>query len=173
MRTFIVAAAILGLFAPCQAQESSPSSGVRDRIAVGGLVTPALEGSGPWFMPGLRVSVPLGSRHGLDVDLGRVFGGTNKYGSIRRYHSAQVRFDRETTATSVVRSYWLAGIQHLPEREPDGRRKHHAAMTIGRGWRQWFSNGMRVTGEAAFSGGDGLMVYVAIGVLWAPKTATE
>jgi len=171
MRILAVAAIVIGSCAPAYAQADSPAPSAAapsEGIAFGALLTPALEGGGPWFMSGLRLSLPLGARHVLDVDAGRIDGGESSYGSFRRFASAQVRFYRGPRESESPRRYWIGGLQYLPETESDGRRKHHNALVIGHGWSQAFRNGARVLGEVGFSVGDGFLIYVTTAVQWAP-----
>lgn len=172
MRRVLVLVAALAGAAPAfaQTETSAPQdAALREGLAVGGLIAPALEGGGPWLMPAIRLSVPLGSRHGFDVETGRVFGGSDpRWGSIRRYSSVQLRFQRQRPEGSEVARYWLAGLQHLPETEADGRRKNHTALVIGHGWSQAYRSGARLLSEIGFAGGDGFMFFVNAGVQWGP-----
>ena len=166
MRIIAVTAIVLGWCASVDAQPQAEASAPRERPAFGGLATPALEGSGPWFLTGVRRSLPIGARHVLDVDGGRIFGGASAYGSFRRFAAAQLRFYRGVQE-SGTRRYWIGGLQYLPEIESDGNRKRHSALVIGHGWSQAFG-GARVLQEIGFSGGDGFLFYVTTGVQWAP-----
>lgn len=172
MRTLILLIAAIASSAPTYGQGNTPPDAKppRDGIAFGGLVTPALEGGGPWIMPAVRLSLPLGSRFGFDVETGRVFGGVNpKYGSIRRYSLAQLRVLRAPRETDDIRRYWLAGLQHLPITYPDRPRKDHIGLAAGHGWSQSFRNGVRLTSELGFAGGEGFLFYVNACVQWEPR----
>ena len=119
-------------------------------------------------MSGLRLSLPLGVKHVLDIDGGRIDGGASPYGSFHRFASAQVRFYRGPREAGRARRYWIGGLQYLPEIESDGRRKPHNALVIGHGWSEAYRNGARVLSEVGFSGGDGYLFYVTAAVQWAP-----
>lgn len=153
--------------AAMQADESSPRPAQRDGFAFGVLATPALEGGGPWFMPAIRLSAPLGAKRALDIDSGAIFGATNEYAEIRSFLAAQLRFARPRTGTTA--RYWLAGLRYIPLTKPnqdnDGyHRTEDVALLIGHGWKETFANGTRVLSEVAFAGGGGFMVYLTIGV---------
>src|SRR5688572_29387810 len=93
-----------------RAQSVAPSDRpARDVPAIGVSATPALEGGGPWFMPGLRVSIPCGPTHGFDLEAGRIFGGTNQFAIIRPFFAGQLRFTRNPSQGHVPAKYWLAG----------------------------------------------------------------
>ena len=152
-----------------QAEETSPSAPQRDGFAFGLLATPALEGGGPWFMPAIRVSAPLGARHALDFDGGAIFLATNQVAEIRSFLAAQLRFARPRTETSTTARYWLAGLRYVPITKPVGdtgryRRTEDLSLLFGHGWKEAYANGARILGEVGFAGGSGFMAYVTIGV---------
>ena len=151
-----------------QADEPVPRPPHRDGFAFGLLATPALEGGGPWFMPAIRVSAPLGARHAVDFDSGAIFLATNEFAGIKSFLATQVRFARAQAGTSTTARYWLAGLRYVPITKPTGdggyRRTEDLAILIGHGWKETFANGARVLGEIGFAGGSGFMAYVTIGV---------
>lgn len=157
---------------PALAQDVPPvptRGPLRDGVAFGGVFAPALEGSGPWLMPSIRLSVPLGARHGIDVDSGAIVGGVNKYSEIRSFLAFQIRFLKEPLDAQGRTRYWLIGPMYMPDVQVDRERrvvsrKGHTALTIGHGWAQRFRSGARVTGEIGFSGGDGFLVFAGLGV---------
>jgi hypothetical protein len=145
---------------------------LQEGLAVGLLATPAREGGGPWFLPAVRVSAPLGAKRGVDFDAGRIFGGSNKYADIRRFYAGQFRFRRADQEDAMGR-YWLVGLMFMSITKLDGQggvrdKKPYAALSIGHGWNQAFPNGTRAVSELGFSGGEGFMVYATIGVQWGP-----
>jgi hypothetical protein len=155
--------------AASQAEESPARPPQRQGFALGLLATPALEGGGPWFMPGLRVSAPLGTRHSLDVDCGAILLATNEFAEIKSFLAAQLRFARPRTTTTTTARYWLAGLRYIPMRKQVGdtggyRSTQDVALLIGHGWKETFANGTRVLSEIGFAGGGGMMVYLTIGV---------
>jgi hypothetical protein len=154
--------------AAMQAEEPPPRPPQRDGFAFGILATPALEGGGPWFMPAIRVSAPLGARHALDFDSGAIFLATNEFAGIKSFLAAQLRFARAPAGTSTTARYWLAGLRYVPitKLTADGghRRTEDLALMIGHGWKETFANGTRVLSEIGFAGGSGVMAYVTIGV---------
>src|SRR4051794_10330166 len=89
------------------AQPPAPASS--EGVAIGAVITPALEGGGPWFMPAVRVSAPLGSKVGVDVSAGRISGGTNRFAEIRSFYAAQTRILRAARTSDVERRYWFVG----------------------------------------------------------------
>lgn len=150
-----------------------PGAFPRGELAIGAVVTPALEGGGPWFMPAVRLSAPLGSKLAIDLDAGRIFGGINKYAEFQRFYGAQIRFVRSELRSDASRGYWLVGPLYLPFTKLDGkgnfvRRKSTTFLTVGRGWDQLFQNGSRFTGEIGLSEGDGFIFYARAGVQWRP-----
>lgn len=146
---------------------------MRDGIAGGLLATPALEGGGPWFMPAVRVSAPLGSTHGVDLELGRIFGGSGKYAEIKRFAGGQLRFAREPGSPGSSVRYWLAGLRYTDRKKRDAqgtflRRDPDISVLVGHGWKQRLRSGACVLSELGFAGGEGMMVYATIGVQWGP-----
>ena len=168
--------ATVALAGPANAQDVTPQSHSafpRGELAIGAVITPALEGAGPWFMPAIRLSAPLGSTLAIDLDAGRIYGGINKYAEIERFYAAQIRFVREPLRSDTTRGYWLVGPLYLPITKLDGkgnfvRRKASTFLTVGRGWDQLFQNGSRFTGELGFSGGEGFIFYARAGLQWRP-----
>ena len=143
----------------------------RESFAVGLLATPALEGGGPWFMPTVRISAPLGAKHSVDLDAGRIFGGSNDYAEMRTFVAGQIRFPRKSREGRADARYWLVGLKYLRMKKLDGQgaflsHNPDTALTVGHGWKQTFRNGLRAVNELGFSGGRGFMVYASIGVQW-------
>jgi hypothetical protein len=174
MRTLVFSIIFLATGVTASAQNDIPPTAVpavRERISLGALATPALEGAGPWFMPAVRLSLPLGSRHGVDLDGGRIYGGSNKYADIRTFYAAQIRFLRGARLADGSARYWLAGLKYLAITKLDGagsvvKKKADVPATFGHGWSQVFRNGARVANEIGFSGGNGFMFYASVGVQW-------
>jgi hypothetical protein len=166
---------IVALALPCSAigmaSDDPPAGGAaREGVAVGVVTTAALEGGGFWFMPAVRASVPLGPKHGLDIEAGRILGASHQYATIRSFFAGQLRFRREPAEDHVDR-YWLVGLRHLRMTKLDGhggvlRYDPDKAPSVGHGWRHTFGNGARALTEVGFSGGDGFMGYVSFGVQW-------
>ena len=79
------------------AAEPGPSS--PERISVGLATNLAVEGSGPWFAPGIRVGVPVTRRLSLDLESSAVFGGKLEapYGSITSFLALNARRLRDGT----------------------------------------------------------------------------
>lgn len=175
MRTLACLLAGLAMAAGAYGQDApSESAGPpSEGITIGGIAVPAWEGGGPWFMPGVRLSAPLGARVGVDFDAGRVYGASSKYADIRRFYAGQLRFIRRTTSADNVSRYWLGGLTYFKTTKLDGQggvvnHQPHTALSIGHGWSQAWANGTRVVNEIGFSGGDGFMVYATVGVQWGP-----
>ncbi len=174
MRVFMCVVIVLAAGANAlHAQTGAAAAPVppREGIAFGAVASPALEGGGPWFMPALRLSVPAGPRCGVDVDIGRIYGGSNKYARIRRYEAVQLRFGRKTSEEDGVARYWLVGLQRLHVTKFDGkgtvtRQRYDVPLVIGRGWRQPYRSGARLSTEVAGGGGTGFIVLISVGVQW-------
>lgn len=175
MRILACFLAVLIMTASAHAQDEPSDSPVipRERISLGAVAIPALEGGGPWFMPAVRLSAPLGVRVGVDIDAGRVFGASSKYADIRSFYAGQIRYIRTSRTADDVARYWLAGLTYLNSTKLDGRggvlnHKPHMALSIGHGWSHLSENGTRAVNEIGFSGGDGFMVYASLGMQWGP-----
>ncbi len=124
-------------------------------------------------MPAVRVSAPLGTRLGLDIDAGRVFGASSKYADIRSFYAAQMRYSRTSRPPDDDGRYWLAGLTCLNSTKLDGQggvvnHTPHMALSVGHGWSHVSGSGIRAFNEIGFSGGDGFMVYASLGVQWGP-----
>lgn len=167
---------VLALFdSSSAAARSGPSSETRgrERLAIGVLATPALEGGGPWFLPAIRISAPIGAKHDVDLEAGRIFGGSSSYAEIRTFLAGQVRIARQSRGAGATARYWLAGFRYLGMRKLDGqgafvRSDPDTALTIGHGWKQTLQNGLRAVNEVGFSAGRGFMAYATVGVQWGP-----
>jgi hypothetical protein len=175
MRTLACLLASLAMAAGAYGQGApSESAGPPSAwIAIGGIAVPAWEGGGPWFMPGVRLSAPLGARVGVDLDAGGVYGASSKYADIRRFYAGQLRVTRRSRSVDNVPRYWLGGLKYFKTTKLDGHgsvvnHQPHTALSIGHGWSQVWANGTRVVNEIGFSGGDGFMVYTTVGVQWGP-----
>jgi len=130
------------------------------------VLSPALEGGGPWLMTGLRISTPLGSRAGLDVESGAIFGGKTVFSSITSFNALQLRLMRTRRADDGRARAWLVGLFHVPVHpsRSAARRRDEVMLTIGRAWDQVYRNGARLSGEVGFRGGVGYMVYATVSV---------
>jgi hypothetical protein len=167
----MVVLVLLAIPSAATAQASADSQERADGIAIGVVLTPALEGSGPWLMPGVRVSIPLGSRTGLDVEGGRIFGGVNAYGAIRTFGAVQVRRQRGEPRAQAAERYWKFGLHYFPEDDftPEGGpagRVHHTAALLGLGWSHLVTSASRLDAEIGFSGGDGIMCFATVALKW-------
>jgi hypothetical protein len=169
---------LLALAASAHSAVAVPNEPRTDTIApenfgAGVLATPALEGGGPWFLSAVRLSAPLGSTHGLDIEAGRIFGGSTKYAEIDRFAAAQFRFVRNVAPGAPTVRYWLAGLRYTNRKKPDAqgsflRRDPDVSLLIGHGWKQTLGGGACVLTELGFAGGGGIMAYLTIGVQWGP-----
>ena len=136
----------------------------RERVTVALATNGALEGSGPWFAPGVRVGVPVGGRAGIDFESTAVFGGKlpSPHGSITSFHALNIRRLRAPRARDGTSRYWVYGLRYTPLTWPPARtddRYNDLAVTFGHGWDQVFSNGGRFGGEIGFSGGRGFLFF--------------
>lgn len=107
MRGVFTASLLVLLHAPALvAQTAPPSTAAAEHFGIGGygaLGTSALSA--------LRVSVPLGERAGLDVDIGRVHSGDRP----NRAFGAQVRWLWRGRAEQGGSGYWVVGVLRLNE----------------------------------------------------------
>ena len=53
-------------------------------------------------MPAIRLSAPLGAKHAIDLDAGRIDG--DKSGEIERFYGAQIRFLRSELRSEAARA---------------------------------------------------------------------
>ena len=148
------------------AQTSGASSETRDtpheRVAFGLVANVALEGSGPWLAPGLRVTMPFGARAALDVESSAVFGGGTPYGSITSFLAANIRLHRGSRKDDGSGRSWIVGLRHYPISRQGHAHSSDLALTLGHGWDQVFASGRRVAGEVGFSGGSGFLFFATI-----------
>jgi hypothetical protein len=161
-----------------QTPTSSASSGApRDRLAVGVALTPVPIGALE-FYPTARLTVPLGSRIGLDVDVGRTFPATRAYYASQAFVGAGVRFMRSHRAAGGSSRYWSLGPACLLGKSLDGHGQvtdQHSvisAFKLGYGADQIFGNGIRAAAEIGVIGGGGRAptgVYATLVVQWQPR----
>lgn len=171
MRIVLGVAAWLAVAAAAHAQPTDlPTAPLpREGFAFGISLSPALEGSGPWFLPGYRLTAPLGAKAALDLDAGIILGGSGMYTGIHGFYASKVRFARKPRRPAGSTSYWLTGLTFLQGTKidsagnPIGNRTYNA-LTIGHGWNEVFRNGGRITGEVGFSGGEGYMLHATLAV---------
>lgn len=160
----LVAVATLVWTAPSQAQtaERLPP---REHITAGVVGAAVLE---PWFVPAVRVSLPLGQRYSLDLEGGRVHG-SNKYSRPGAAFGGQLRFMRERKPDGFGR-YWLLGAMHVRhESLRDGvvnDRDPLKVLRAGYGWDQVFRNGLRVSFEIGGQGGNLPLPFASLAVQW-------
>jgi hypothetical protein len=157
----LVALAASATRAAAQSETTSPAS-PRERASVALAASVALEGSGPWLVPGVRVAVPLGGRVAVDVEAARVFGGRSEYGSITSLVAVNVRFLRRAREADGAGRYWLAGARYYPITGSHASFSSDVAATFGHGWDQVFASGRRLGAEVGFSGGRGYLVFLTI-----------
>jgi len=156
-----------------QTQASAPP---REHLTIGGTIGPGL-GNQLWLMSSIRVSAPLGSRIGLDLDAGRVFGSNeNEAGSHTEYGALfgiQVRFLRGARKPSGSRQYWVLGPIFIRDisAPPDGPRDHLKNFRLGYGWDDLSPNGGRIALEVGLAGGEGPVPYAIVIVQWGRATS--
>ena len=163
----VVVFVALGLPGAARAQAAAePVQPVRERISVGLATNAALEGSGPWFAPGIRLGVPLTSRVSVDIESSAVFGGRLEppYGSITSFLAVNARRLRNDRASDGTARYWMFGLRYTPIKWPPDKVEPHddLAITFGHGWDQIFPSRWRVGGEVGFSGGNGFLLFATI-----------
>ena len=151
------------------AAEPGPSS--PERISVGLATNIAVEGSGPWFAPGIRVGVPVTRRLSLDLESSAVFGGKLEapYGSITSFLALNARRLRAERASDGIARYWLFGLRYTPIQWPPDKAQPHddLALTFGHGWDQVLRSRWRVGAEIGVSGGAGFLLFATL-VIAAP-----
>ena len=164
----VVVAFVVALPAVARAQDASAPP--RERVNVGVATNLAIEGSGPWFAPGIRVGVPLGARAALDVESSAVFGGglPSPYGSITSFLVLNARWLRDDRKSDGTARYWITGLRFTPIKWPpekeDAAYDSDLAFTFGHGWDQIFKRGTRVGTEIGFSGGRGYLFFFTLNV---------
>jgi hypothetical protein len=145
---------------------AEPAQPSRERISVSLATNVALEGSGPWFAPGLRLGVPLTRRLSVDLESSAVFGGKLEapYGSITSFFALNARRLREDRAPDGTARYWLFGLRYTPIKWPPEKTQPHddLAVTFGHGWDQIFPSRWRVGGEIGLSGGNGFLLFATL-----------
>lgn len=185
MRIVSLTLGILTLASVAQAQETSQRPfRARDEIAIGGLLTPAVDGfNNFWFMPAVRLSAPIGARVGIDFDAGRIIGGTSEFSpplpdSTSRmvadyFYAGQLRFLTSRRRSNGNSNYWILGVNYIGTRRFDSAgnlvsREPAGGGVLGFGSDQLFANGARLSAEFGISGPDGFRPFLAIGVHWRP-----
>ena len=163
----LVVLVVLGLPAVARAQAAAELlQPVRESISLGFATNVALEGSGPWFAPGLRLGVPITSRMSLDIESSAVFGGrlAPPYGSITSFLAVNARRLRDNRASDGTARYWIFGLRYTPVKWPPEKAEPHddLAITFGHGWDQIFPSRWRVGGEVGFSGGNGFLLFATL-----------
>ena len=182
MRLPLLILLMLGFTRSAAAQPTADpaASTPKDSIAIGIQITPMLDGFvDPWLKAGVRFSVPLGARLGIDVEAGRILGGKTDLPDssdhavvqIRSFYSSQMRFVRGTRQADGSGRYFLAGLQLLTVEkfDHDGVRvvdELSSALLLGFGVDQLFANRTRLVTELGISGGDAISPYMTICVQW-------
>ena len=136
MRVLYLVVSVVAVASSASAQspgQPSPTDPpVRDGIVIGVTVTPALDGfSDLWLMPAGRLSVPLGTRAGLDLEAGRIIGATLEYPAsselsktqVHHFYAAQLRWLTRPRASDGTTQYLDSGDQLC---------RHHAIRSAGR-----------------------------------------
>lgn len=165
MKSALLLIFVLGVPTEASAQDVPAQS--RDYISIGASATPALEGGGLWFMPGLRVTGRFSERVGLDIDASRVVGSSNAYSEITQLYQARLMFFRTPSKSVGIDRYWFVGPEYMRGTKRDGhgnaiRSESHTAGAVGLGLSQSFRNRSRVATEIGFSGGDGFMLFASV-----------
>mgnify|MGYP006274997255 CR=1 FL=1 len=165
MRT-IIATCVWLLCAPVSASAQAPASPA-DPMSIGGMVGPGL-GNRPWLLPGARVSVPLSSRLGLDIDAGAVIGsdteggvqhGVQMYTRYRWFAGAQVRVMQPRSASGASRYFLLGPVLFRDAPRPAETREDLPAVRVGYGWDWLKRRGQRIALEVGVAGSEGPVVY--------------
>jgi hypothetical protein len=169
MRRLPTAVILLFLLpSPAGAQGTEPASQFREHVGIGPVANLALEGSGLWFAPGIRLGVPLTTRTSLDVESSAVFGGKlpAPYGSITSFLAVNARRLRSERRSDGTARYWIFGLRYTPIRWPPEKEEPHddLALTLGYGWDQVFASRWRVGTEIGVSGGNGFLLFTTIAV---------
>lgn len=154
----------------------------RDGVAIGGIVSPALDGfSDFWFMPAIRITVPVGARAAIDVDAGRIFSGTHEHSpslaggiaTIRadHFYTGQLRVLTARRGSGGGSTYWMIGVHHVATRrfDRDGNlvsREPAGGGLFGFGADQLFANGTRLAAEVGIAGPDGFRPFLSIAWQW-------
>jgi hypothetical protein len=171
----------LGLLIPtgaaAQALDTEPDPPLRDSLALGVSLCPALAG-GVGFWPTFRVGAPLGTRIAVDLDAGRMFPADNGYFSTRRYYALQFRFLRRPRDAKGSSRFWLVGPALMIGSDLDGHGlvtdpyARIGAIRVAYGGDRIYSNGMRAAGEIGAIGGGSSAptgVFASLIVQWRPR----
>jgi hypothetical protein len=135
----------------------------REAVAAGAIVTPALEGGGPWLLAGAKVNSRLTERFGLSVEADRIWGSKNQFSELTQSYTASMLIYSRRASDDRTASYWFVGPQLIRGRHfKPAESTSHSALTIGHGWSQLSGRHLRVAGEIGFSGGDGYMVFGSV-----------
>jgi hypothetical protein len=167
-RTISAVLVAMAIPAHALAQSPDPLPVPRESVSVGVATNFAVEGSGPWFAPGVRLGVPLGARAAVDLESSAVFGGKSPSpnGSITSFLALNIRLSRAGRAPDATSRYWIVGLRYMPIRwppeKPEAAYDHDLAFTAGYGWDQIFQSRRRVGAEIGFSGGRGFLVFATL-----------
>ncbi len=173
--SLLLSAAVISTGVSAQTPSASALGGPPpDGLAVGIALTPVPIGAHE-FYPAARLTVPLASRIGLDLDVGRTLPATGAHYSNRAFYGVGVRLLASRRTDLGSSRYWSAGPVYFVGRVLDGRglvTDPHtviSAFKLGYGDDQIFRNGIRAATEIGVIGGDGRSptgVYVTLAVQW-------
>lgn len=164
----VVFAIVLALTAAARAQDVPAPP--REGVSIGVATNVALEGSGPWFAPGIRIGLPLAARASVDLESSAVFGGRlpSPHGSITSFLALNARWLIDQRKPDGTARYWITGLRYSPIKWPpekgDAAYDDDLAFTIGYGWDQVLRSRTRVGTEMGFSGGRGFLFFFTLNV---------
>jgi hypothetical protein len=172
-----LAVLLLPARASAQAPAPAPDPPVRDSLAIGVGLAPAVAG-GMGFWPTVRVSTPIGARIGIDVEAGGMFPSDNGYFSTRWFSALQFRFLRKPRDVGGSSWFWVVGPAYIVGSELDGDGRvtdPHAGITairVAYGGDRIYANGMRAGGEIGVIGGGSSAptgIFASLIVQWRPR----
>jgi len=169
----------------CTATSAFAQTTSHEAIAIGVVAAPAFDGfTDFWFMPAVRISVPFGSRVTIDLDAGRVLGGTREHPATSSgpastlrpgaFYTGQLRLLTAPRRADGDSTYWMIGLHHVTTRRLDRggnlmSREPGGGGLLGFGADQMFANGTRLAAEVGISGPDGFRPFLAVAVQWAVR----
>jgi hypothetical protein len=150
-----------------------PATETREHVSIG-LATTGVVGALPWAIVSGRISMPVATRFGLDVDAGGVVGTKRlNTGQVPTGVAAEVhlRWLYKGRGPSGMSSYVFGGPRVVAAKNIDQQghvtdRKPIQAIDLGWGFDRRLKNRWRTGVEFGAGAGEGPLVFVDVFVLW-------